>query len=100
VGAGDLWAAARVLSTIPARARAGAMRALLLRAEAADRYRKRYRRAHPRWGDGSLMAAALAGAPPPASGLDDPAFAGALAAALAGLIAWQEEKAARLRRVR
>lgn len=95
VGPGDLWAAARALHPVPGEDRARVMAALLARAEAADKYRRRYRRAHSRWGDGSLVAAALADRPPPAPGLGDPSFAAALASALDGLIAWRAEKAVR-----
>lgn len=94
-GLDDLWAAARVLHGVTAPARPAAMAALLTRAEAADRYRKRLGRAHPGWGDGTLMAAALATRPSCAPGLSEPDFARALAAALAGLIAWRDWKAAR-----
>ena len=36
-----------------------AVRAMLEKAHAADRFRKNCGRAHPLWGNGSLMAAAL-----------------------------------------
>jgi len=56
----DLTAAARVLVPTPDEARPAVMRLLIAQAEAADRYRKRFGRAHPEWGNGTLMAAALA----------------------------------------
>lgn len=55
---GDLVAAARVLLATPAGARSERLRQVLAAADLADRYRKRLGRAHPRFGTGSLMAAA------------------------------------------
>lgn len=62
---GDLLVAARVLSALPPPQRAMAMDRLIYQAHAAHRYAARFGRPHPRWGDGSLMARALAepGAP-------------------------------------
>jgi hypothetical protein len=66
---GDLAAAARVLLAQPEALRPAAMAALIARAEAADRLRQAEGRHHPLYGNGTLMAAALAhpqaGAPPP-----------------------------------
>lgn len=91
---GDVIAAARVLAPLPRGQRAGALRALLARADLADRHRKRLGRAHPRWGNGSLMAAAHAEAPPPEPFLDDPAYLEALICVLWAL------RARRLRHLR
>lgn len=55
---GDAIAAARVLLTRPEAEWPDAMARLLKRAFLADRYRSRFGRAHPLWGDGSLMAVA------------------------------------------
>jgi hypothetical protein len=81
----DLEAACAALLALPAEARTEGASALLAEAHAADRYARRFGRAHPRWGDGSLMAAARARtrapAPPPAS----PELQEALAALLAAL---------------
>lgn len=57
---GDLDCAARVLLATPRRARARVMAALIDRAETADRHRRDHGRLHPVWGNGTLMAAALA----------------------------------------
>jgi hypothetical protein len=56
---GDVSAAARALLAVPPGLRAGLARRLVAEAEAADRYRRRFRRAHALWGNGTLRAAAL-----------------------------------------
>jgi len=60
VGLGDLAAAAWALAAVAPARRPGLMARILAQAEAADRFRARAGRAHPRFGNGSLMAAALA----------------------------------------
>ncbi len=55
---GDLTAAARHLLTLPDSLRASSCAQLITQADAADRYRKRFGRAHPAWGNGTLMASA------------------------------------------
>lgn len=77
---GDLVAATAWAAANPARPVA----ALIDRAQAADLYRKHHGRPHPRWGNGSLMAAALAEAAPPVR-FDDPAALAALAQVAAAL---------------
>lgn len=57
---GDLLIAARALLCVPAPKRAGRMRQWLDESHWADGYRKRLGRAHPRWGNGSLMSRAMA----------------------------------------
>ncbi|SDE19032.1 hypothetical protein [Limimaricola pyoseonensis] len=47
------------LLAVPGPARAGLARRLVAEARAADKWRLRMGKAHPLWGDGSLMAAAL-----------------------------------------
>ncbi|ATI41646.1 hypothetical protein CBW24_06290 [Pacificitalea manganoxidans] len=56
---GDLLAAAEVLAAVPEPARADRLARLLRGAALAERHRQRTGRAHPRYGDGSLMAAAM-----------------------------------------
>jgi hypothetical protein len=68
---GDAVAAARALFVLPAEDRDQAMALMLSRAEAADCYRRRFARAHPQWGNGSLMAAAMSQRLPPEPPLDD-----------------------------
>lgn len=57
---GDLLAAARVLALTPEPLRRRRMRRLVAAARWADRHRRRSGRPHPRFGTGSLMAAAAA----------------------------------------
>ncbi|WP_136442345.1 hypothetical protein [Pacificoceanicola onchidii] len=83
---GDVRAAARALLSVPACAREGLARRLVAQAEAADRYRKRMGRAHPFWGNGTLMAAALGrGAVAADRRLDDVEFADCFVAVLEAL---------------
>lgn len=56
---GDVVAAARAIRRMPRAARLGAVMGMLEKAHVADRFRKRFGRAHPLWGNGSLMAVAL-----------------------------------------
>ncbi len=60
VHAGDLIMAARVLGSLPQTTRPAAALAMVRGARLADRYRKRLRKRHALWGDGTLAAAALA----------------------------------------
>lgn len=57
---GDLLAAARVISDQPPHLRGMVMDRLIYQAHAAHRYMVRFGRPHRQWGDGSLMARALA----------------------------------------
>ncbi|RAP39878.1 hypothetical protein BYZ73_18030 [Rhodovulum viride] len=91
---GDAVAAARALYALPQADRAGAIQAMLLRAEAADAYRKRFGRGHPLWGNGSLMALVQRGALPPEPSLDEPEYCRCLAQVFAALAAWRDWKAA------
>ncbi len=60
----DLTAAAQILALRPASDRAALLDSLIDQAHAADRYARRFGRLHPVWGNGSLMARALAEWPP------------------------------------
>ncbi|SNT38816.1 hypothetical protein SAMN04488078_11292 [Antarctobacter heliothermus] len=55
---GDVSAVARMLLTVPPHARPERADQLIDEARAADAHCRRTGRAHPRWGDGTLMAAA------------------------------------------
>ncbi len=55
---GDVSCAARALYAAAPGRRAALCRLLLRQAELADRHRRSHGRLHPRWGNGSLMAAA------------------------------------------
>lgn len=70
------------------------MTTMLERAEAADDYRKRFARAHPDWGNGSLMALAMREVLPPEPSYDDPDYCRCLATVLCALANWRGEKAA------
>lgn len=83
----DVTAAARALLTLPEAVRAGAFRSMLDKAQAADLYRKRIGRAHPFWGNGSLMAVARMAPLPPEPFLSDPGYLDCLATVVEGLIA-------------
>lgn len=72
----DIRAAACALLPLPREARAAALGALIARAKAADRYRRRFGRRHPQWGDGTLAEAAGRVAPEPFA--DDPEYLEAL----------------------
>lgn len=60
VGITDLYHAARAVQAVPSTHREQFCRELLWRAHVADKYVKRLRKLHAKWGDGSLRAAALA----------------------------------------
>ena len=55
----DLDLAARVLMSAPIADRRAVIAQLIAQADIADRYRKKLGKAHPLFGGGSLMAAAL-----------------------------------------
>lgn len=69
---GDVSAAARALLAAAPVARAALARRMVAEAEAADCYRRRFRKAHPDWGNGTLRAAALARPLAREGRLDDP----------------------------
>lgn len=88
---GDVTAAARRLLDLPPESHKAAVTALLDRAEAADRFRKRHGRAHPFWGNGSLMAVALSGRPPRGEPfLSDPDYLQAIATVIEGILDWRK----------
>ena len=84
---GDVVAAARTLLASPAPERARLIRRIIVAADWADRHRRRHGRAHPRYGSGSLMAAAAAWPRKPEPLLDDPDYLGCLVCVLAALLA-------------
>ncbi|TCO70903.1 hypothetical protein [Rhodovulum euryhalinum] len=91
---GDVVAAARALYVRSPEERLAAMALMLARADAADAYRKRFHRAHPEWGNGSLMALACRQDLPPEPPLDDPDYCRCLALVLASLADSRMSKAA------
>lgn len=82
---GDLTALARHLLTLAAPQRPTACAQLIAQADAADRYRKRFGRAHPRWGNGTLMARARVLPLPPEPCLQDVEYARCLILVLTAL---------------
>ncbi|MCR8546575.1 hypothetical protein M4578_01945 [Salipiger sp. P9] len=86
---GDLICAACALLAVPRGQRWRFARDLVARADAADRYRRHLGRAHPDWGNGTLMAAALAHVLAPERRLDDPDYAECLILVLEALRVWR-----------
>ncbi|GGD40686.1 DUF7742 family protein [Sinisalibacter lacisalsi] len=84
---GDVSAAARVLLAAPVADRAALVARMLREAEAADRYRLATGRAHPLWGSGSLMSAALARPRAHEPYLDEPDYAACMAMVFEALVA-------------
>lgn len=84
---GDVRAAARALLAVEPAARAPLLKRLFDEAETADAHRLETGRAHPRFGTGSLMAAALAHPVAPEPYLDDPAYAACMALVFEALVA-------------
>ena len=84
---GDVVAAACALLAAPGPARPELIRHLIAEAELADAYRLKTGRAHPVWGSGSLMAAAMARPRAREPYLDDPDYAACLVEVFEALIA-------------
>lgn len=84
---GDVRAAARTLLAAAPAARAPLLNRLFDEAEIADAHRLTTGRAHPDYGTGSLMAAALAHPVAPEPYLDEPAYAACMALVFEALIA-------------
>jgi len=84
---GDVSAAARALLAAPSDTRAALVLRILREAGAADRFRCATGRAHPLWGNGSLMSAAMAYPRAREPYLDDPEYAACMAMLFEALIA-------------
>ncbi|MGD9917900.1 MAG: hypothetical protein AB7U46_07760 [Paenirhodobacter sp.] len=85
---GDLILAARAVRGLPVARRPELLARMLEEAHVADRYRKRLGRAHPRWGNGSLMARAMA-EPLAPEGWPDAEALEALAQVIAAVRLWR-----------
>lgn len=90
---GDVMAVASALLAVAPHKRRRYLRELFTQADAADAYRRRVGRAHPLWGNGSLMSLARKGGLPPQPGLESDAFCACMAAVFEALVAWRAEKA-------
>lgn len=71
---GDISAAARALLPLPPSSRKSVALRLIKEAQAADRYRKKFRKAHALFGNGTLMAAAMMRPLAREPRLDDPDY--------------------------
>lgn len=91
---GDAIAAARALKRRPADERGPALALMLARAEAADAFRIRFGRAHPAWGNGSLMALVGRETLPAEPPLDDPDYCRCLSLVYGVLAEWSQAHAA------
>lgn len=91
---GDVTAAGRALLAVAPVARPQLLSRMLCEADAADMFRRETGRAHPLWGGGSLMAAAMARPRAPEPFLDDPEYAACLALVFDALVARAEGKKA------
>jgi hypothetical protein len=85
---GDLIALASVVMAWPLADRSARLAEAIAQVEAADAHRAREGRAHPEWGNGSLMSWAL-GHPARRRGAGHPEYLCALAAVCRALIAHQ-----------
>ena len=88
----DLVAVARHLVACPQHRRLTVLEHLLSRAQAADMYRRAFRRVHPCWGDGTLGAAAWHGDLPCEPALSDRDYMSCLALVLMRLIRFEDEQ--------
>lgn len=86
---GDVVAAAMALLQLPTERREAAFEAMLQKARAADAYRKRFGRGHPKWGNGSLMAVALPKVVGPEPFLDNPDYCRCMALVFDRLVQWR-----------
>lgn len=96
---GDISAAVRALLCVPRSARQQVFDRMIIEAEAADKFRKSTGRAHPAWGNGSLMAAANLRQQAPEPMLDDTEYCSTMALAFDQLLAWRLAQRARGRAI-
>jgi len=75
--------------SVPEAQRPALMRALLDEAHRADRFRLRFGRVHPRLGNGTLMASAMARTQAEGAGPGDGAYLTALAQAIDCVLEWR-----------
>lgn len=87
----DLIASARVLMALPEARRSAAMTALIARAAMADQYRHATGRQHPVYGNGTLLAAALAHPRGDTEG-DEMGYLACLACAIDAVLDWRARR--------
>ena len=87
---GDVVSAARALLAVAPSERPGRLASLLFAADKAERHWRQVGRSHPRCGDGSLMAAALASGASPEPSLDNADYCRCLVLVLNALAARAE----------
>ena len=83
---GDVVAAARAIYPLASHERSRKLQDLLFKTARANAFRLSTGRAHPMWGDGSLMTAALADNPPPEPNLDNRDYCSCLAQVFEALV--------------
>lgn len=83
----DVTSAARAVMAVPKQARVRFCARLLQQADWADQFTRRLGKPHPRWGNGTLLAAAKAHVLRPESTFDDPEYSAAFQIVLAQLVA-------------
>ena len=74
----DVTAMARALMFVEPAAREALGDRIIRKAQAADRFTRRLRRVHPKWGNGTLRAAAQSEPLARETSFDDPAYCGAV----------------------
>lgn len=84
---GDVSSAARALLAVPEALRRGLCARMMREAEAAEAHMRRTGRAHPLWGNGSLMSAARKRVLADEPGFDDPDYCRCFEMVLRGLVA-------------
>jgi hypothetical protein len=93
---GDVSTAARALLAVPKHERPALAHLLVARADMAHGFAQTWGRAHPVWGTGSLMSAALHLPCHPEPVASDPAYALALIDVLRAVVACQSDLPAQL----
>lgn len=93
---GDMLAAARVLATRNPHEWDRTLHSFLDDAHAAHMFHKRFRKPHPTWGNGSLMARANHEACETVLRTGDPQFLVALLAVVQAITVWQSRRKTRV----
>ncbi|MDO6485264.1 DUF7742 family protein [Shimia thalassica] len=89
---GDVVSVARVLLTCAAPLRPQMCRRMIEQSHAAHRFFKRFGRAHPLWGDGSLMALAHRQKMRPEPGFANSEYCTCVELVLSELVTWRSDR--------